>query len=172
MARKLTLGFAAACVAALFAGAVDASARGTTTGRGNGGGTPAAGTRPTYGSNRIRPPSGATDTDARGLVEAKDFPQTRRASARSWLKITTAKLDRGTYSVWIDDPSTTSDTSTADTGATFTTNRAGVGRVGWDTARGGSLPFSATLADLAGKTIEIQDTSGNVVLTGSIPRTR
>ena len=161
MSKTLTLALAAAGVSALFMGAADATA-----GRG--------GKRqlPTYGAARLKPPSGASDTNARGVLEAKHTPATsRRGTERSWIHIKVNKLDKGDYTVWMDDPSD-QDTSTADTGASFSTNRRGNGRAGFDTKGGGSLPFGAALTDLVGKTVEIHDASDNVVLTGTFPRLR
>jgi len=74
---------------------------------------------------------------------------------------------RTTFTLWGDDPSTPDPTLVQF--ASVTTNRRGDARLVLDTRRGDSLPFGATLDDLAGGAIEVRDASDAAVLTGAFP---
>ena len=161
MPRKFSLMLATAGVtaAALLAVSTDASAVG------------GSGNRVTHGLRRMQPPSAATNQRAGGLMEVWGYPARGSRSAHERLRVAVFHLRRGSYRLFIDDPSTAGTVDMTDVGG-ITTNRGGFGRIGFDTANGGSLPFSSTLANLAGLTVEVQDGSQNVLLTGTFPTAR
>jgi len=112
----------------------------------------------------------AVDEDASGRVDVRHFPGVGRRTERSWLRFKLRHLDAGaTYTLWMDDPSTTEDLSLVDTGVTLTANDDGADNLRIDTKHGGTLPFGGTLATLAGMTFEIRNGDGVAVLSGAVP---
>ena len=71
------------------------------------------------------------------------------------------------YALFTDDPATAD--ATLVQFATLTTDGKGRVRATYDTRKGATLPLGATLADLAGKAIEVRDGADAVVLSGNFP---
>lgn len=133
------------------------------------GGTPGLGVakgRPARGHADLAPPEGAADEDATGKVRVRHFGTVGKRSERSWFRVQVANLEANTeYSVHASNPDGSGLTSIG----TITTGDGGGGNLKFDTKKGGTLPFGAALADLAGGTIEVHDGAGVVVLAGTIP---
>lgn len=126
--------------------------------------------RPSRGTSALTPPAGAADADATGRADVKLFPAIGHRPARSWFRIFAAKLPaNASFTLWIDDPST-ADPAVVQVGtATYASDAEGDLKIRFDTKRGDSLPFGATLTALAGKAVEIHDSGGHVVLAGQVP---
>ncbi len=158
--------FAAAVLTMCVAAGVAMAKPGNGNGNGGGGGQ----ARPSKGLVRLTLPEGALDTDASGKVDVKFFPERRSRDERSWLRFKLRKLDAGTdYTIWMDDPAVEG-TDLSDTGLLVTSDAEGEANLRVDTKHGGTLPFGATLATLAGAALEIRDATGaTTVLIGTVP---
>ncbi len=131
---------------------------GTTGGDGGGTTTPPA-TTLTARADLLRP-DGGPDANAVGVIVV-----TKRADSEAF-RCETGHLDPDTnYVLYFGDH----DTATA--GGDFTTGAEGGGVFLRDTATGAPLPGGVhSLADLAGKHVEIRDHAGDVVLFGAVPQ--
>lgn len=110
------------------------------------------------------------DINAFGRLDLKYFGAVGHRAERSWMRFKIRRLDPdATYSLWMDDPSTTEDPALVDTGITLTTNDYGGDNHRIDTKHGGTLPFGGTLATLAGMSFEIRNSDGVAVLSGQLP---
>jgi hypothetical protein len=111
------------------------------------------------------------DADAKGRLDIRHFPAVGKRTERSWLRLKAGNLDaNGSYSLWMDDPSTAEDLTLAQVAdVSLDANDEGRANVRIDTKKGGVLPFGATLAGLAGMAFEIRDAGGAAVLTGTVP---
>ena len=102
----------------------------------------------------------------RGKIDAQFKPEHEDHEATAKLRIKVKGLVKGgTYTIWGTDPAT----ATLTQFGTVTAKGGGNVYVKLDTKHGDSLPFGATLDDLAGGAIEIRDDAGNVVLSGNFP---
>lgn len=108
---------------------------------------------------------------ATGKVEVQHRRATRKAGESDALLLRMQHLVRGeTYTVWCLDPiggSPVAERIPPWEGVVAARNRTAVVR--FDTAKGDSLPFGATLTQLAGCKMQIRDSLGHTVLTGQIP---
>ena len=110
------------------------------------------------------------DVSASGRVDLKHFPAAGKRDERSWMRFRLHRLDPdATYTLWMDDPSTDADPALVDTGITMTTNSRGGANQRVDTKHGGTMPFGATLAALAGMNFELRNGDGVAVLSGALP---
>lgn len=145
---------------------------------GNGGG--GARGRPSAAKSALdRTPA---DRNAGGRVDVKQFPAVGGRPLREWLRFHANHVGRtGACSIWIDDPALPVDDPLTPIDESLFPNllyRVGALRGGdhdgswtwrFDTHKGGRLPFGATLAELAGQTVEIRDAGGTAVLRGTVP---
>jgi len=109
----------------------------------------------------------AVDLDARGRIDIKHFPAVGKRAERSWMRVKLGRLDGTDYTLWMDDPATP-ETDLVQVTA-FTANDDGAARVRFDTKHAETLPHGATLAALGGMALEVRDSGGMTVMTGSVP---
>jgi hypothetical protein len=117
------------------------------------------------------------DPNAKGRVDFKYFPGDveRERAERSWLRFRIRHLDKdGAYTVWADDPLDLVDgvVEVPDgAGGTLTLTMNGGGNLNFrlDSKDGAAMPFGRTLAELAGRAVEIRNAEGAVVLAGTFP---
>ena len=103
---------------------------------------------------------------ASGRVETQFKPGDSHKPAQSKLKIKLHHLARDSeYTLWGIDPATL----TLSQFGSVTTHGEGDAEFKVDTKHGDSLPFGASLADLAGTALEVHDASGAVALSGTFP---
>ena len=163
--RKTTM---LACALALGGGTV-ALAKGGHGGKpsGTGGGKG----RPARLVGDLARPETSTDANDAGKVDVKHFPAVGHRVERSWLRFKLRHLEsHADYTLWMDDPTTAEDATLVQVGTeASSTNGDGNANLFFDTKKGGLLPFGSTLADLAGKAVEVRDGLGNVVLSGTVP---
>jgi hypothetical protein len=134
-----------------------------------GGGGGGGGGQPGKGKTTLVPPVGALDTDAFARIDVKHFPVRGARQERSWFRGKVRRLERSTdYTMWANDPATPA-TDLVQFFA-FTTKGNGKFNFKLDTKKGDDMPFDATLAALAGATMEIRDAAGTTtLLVGTIP---
>ena len=121
------------------------------------------------GRSPLVPTDSSPAPRARGEVTVDRFELDASRKERAWFRLAVSGLDPDTtYTLWADDPSTSSDTSLVEF-ATVTTRRRGHAVVRFDTGKGGTLPFGATLESLGGASVEVRDAGGGVVLAGTFP---
>lgn len=110
-------------------------------------------------------PRGATG-GPRGKIQVTHWKETAKRPERVRIVLQFTRLDPGTtYSLWGDDPH--------DPLVRFglfapfrVTPRRRAMTLRYDT-RDGALPFDATLAELVGKSLQLRDESGTVLVAGS-----
>ena len=123
--------------------------------------------RPIRGYAELTPPEGSTDEDALCRVRVRYPRLDGEKDDRSWLRMQAMNLERNSgYTLLATNPVS----GALEEFGTLTTNGAGRAYLRIDTKKGGKLPFGATLADLAGATIEVRDASDVVVLAGTLPK--
>jgi hypothetical protein len=130
--------------------------------------------RPGRGKGFLAPP--VTDPpadpapDDRGVITTRRFPQHHKQPGRQWLRFKLRHLDAGAaYTIWVvleDDPLTVDVVEAPyQLGDPVTMNDDGNANRFLDTKRGDVFD----LASLIGKTVEVHDANGVVVLTGAVP---
>jgi hypothetical protein len=108
----------------------------------------------------------STVAGAKGRVEAEFKAADAHHAEESKLTIKVEHLSGDTeYTLWGTNPAT----GTVEQFGTLTTKSDGNAEFKVETKKGDALPFGATLADLAGGTLEVRDSSGTAVLTGTFP---
>jgi hypothetical protein len=165
---------AAALAAALAIGGAALARPGN--GNGRGPGDPGGGAVGRPGSARadLVLAVASPDADAAGRIEVRRFAANRGRAAREWMVVKVRRADAGAaLSLWMDDPSTTDDDATLTQVATtgFTAGARGGAQVRFDTKHG-ALPFSSTLANLAGKSLEVRGAAGDPLLAAVVPEIR
>lgn len=132
--------------------------------------------RPLKGEATLSLPPGGPDADATGVLDVKFFPAVGKRPERSWIRLKLKRLDpNAEFTIWADDPSTpATDLVQIPSASPVVSNDSGVVQLKLDTKHAaGAMPFGASLADLAGKPIEVRDAAGvAVVLEGSFPTLR
>jgi hypothetical protein len=107
---------------------------------------------------------------ARGRIEVEHRRATRRAPESEALVLRMQRLEReATYTLWCIDPFGAYGIPERIAPWEVTATRKGVSVVRLDTAKGGALPYGATLSQLAGCRIQVRDAGGVVVLVGTVP---
>jgi hypothetical protein len=110
--------------------------------------------------------------DDKGVVDVKFFPAVGKRPERSWLRFKLRRLTPGaTYTLWVDDPSTSPDSTLLQVATTVPLVASGRGALSYrfDTKHD-ALPFGARLVDLGGMHVEVRDAAGTqVVLGGFLP---
>jgi hypothetical protein len=126
--------------------------------------------RPLRGRADLSAPEGGDQGNDRGRCETRFFPAVGSRLERSWFRLKLRHLEGGrTYGLFVDDPSTADDDGTLTSFGTLTTNAGGNAFLRIDTKKGDGLPLGAALADLGGKTLEVRDDAGTVILAGAVP---
>jgi hypothetical protein len=114
-----------------------------------------------------RPPA-LSPEDFAGRVRAEDHQADATHDAWSRLRIELRGVGDGVQlTLWGDDPATPAEDLVQF--GTITADAHGHARFLRDTKKGDPLPFDASLADLAGKALEVQDDGGVAILVGSFP---
>ena len=103
---------------------------------------------------------------AKGRIEEEFKAADEHHDAESKLRIKVEHLSGDTeYTLWGVEPATLTLTQFG----TITTHGDGNGEFKVDTHHGDALPFGASLDDLAGGAVEVHDSGGAVVMTGTFP---
>ncbi|MCE9635336.1 MAG: hypothetical protein K8T90_06470 [Planctomycetes bacterium] len=117
----------------------------------------------------------ASDPEFRvkGRIKVQRQEATKKLPERETLEVSLSRLVKGgTYSLWADDPTDGSESLVRIPPYDFVPkgNRTAVLRFGGTSPQ--SLPFGATLADLAARRVQVRDASGHVVVVGPVPAIR
>ena len=114
--------------------------------------------------SELTAPEGGALVRARGEVVSR----MARRGGRQILTVTARGLEPGRrYELLADDPATPE--TTAEPFRVLTADANGRVRARFDTGSGDTLPFRATLRELAEKRFEVRDARGLLVLSGEIP---
>jgi hypothetical protein len=121
-----------------------------------------------HGRDVLLPPGGVPPPAPSGRIDESVRAADAGHAARSHLRLTVEHLAAGaTFTLWADDPATPG-TALTQFGS-LTTDGKGRGALDLDSQDGDPMPFGASLADLAGKAVEVRDGGGAAVLAGEFP---
>lgn len=119
-----------------------------------------------HGRATLSAPAGATLPGASGRIEAEIKPARGHHDETARLSLKLRHLEgAATYTLWGTDPVSLTLTQFGE----VTAKEDGNADFKLDTKHGDSLPFGATLDDLAGGAVEVHDAAGGVALSGNFP---
>jgi len=136
----------------------------------------AAATDATAGRRASRPAGAKTilvaaaDAGAKGKVDTRHWPATKRREDRSRLRLRLRKLEpEGAYTLWMDDPRTPDPSLAVATFPALLADARGRLELSYDTREGDVFPFGSTLDALAGRALHVRDDRGVSILVGAVP---